>query len=197
VSLWRRVAEDRRRVVVPLAVLLVVNLAVLALGVWPLQRAVAGQQEQALDVLQRLAAAKLSVEQARSALVLTETADADLRTFYADVLPADFDEAVQVTNFWLVSIARQAGVRFEQAEFGVDREEDSALTQMLASAVLTGDYAGVRRFLHAVETAAPFVIVDRIELAQPGDVTSSNPLELLLDVSTYFLGPGRVTGDRP
>jgi len=90
------------------------------------------------------------------------------------------------------------GVRFERGQFDKESTEDSGLVQMTAQAVLTGDYAGVRRFLHAVETADPFVIIDRIELAQPGDGSmTENQLELLLDISTYYVDPVAAPGGTP
>ena len=100
-SVWGRVIDERKRVVVPLVVFFVANIAVLALGVLPLQRSVAGQREKQLAVQQQLVAAIATVRQAGSVRDRTEDAEAGLRTFYADVLPQGHDDAVQVSNFWM------------------------------------------------------------------------------------------------
>jgi hypothetical protein len=195
VSVWRRVVVERRRTVLPLALLLAVNVAVLGLVVLPLRRSVASREQGALAAMSDLAAARREALQARAAGQSTERADRDLRAFYETVLPRGFDQAVQVTGFWLNSVASRAGVQFERGQYEPERVEDSPLERMMAKATLTGDYDGVRRFLHAVESAPEFVIIDRVELAQPNDVNEGQ-LELLLDVSTYYRAPAasRVRG---
>jgi Tfp pilus assembly protein PilO len=184
-SLWRRVLVERRRIVVPLLVLLAVNVAVTAFLVVPLSRSVTARETEALEALADLAAARREDAKARAARDSTLGADQNLRTFYETVLPQGFDAAVQVTGFWLTRVAARTGVQFERGKYDRERIEDSTLERMTAQATLTGDYDGVRRFLHAVEVAREFVVVDRVELAEPNDQTSGR-LELLLDVSTYF-----------
>jgi hypothetical protein len=58
---------------------------------------------------------------------------------------------------------------------------------------LQGRYAEIRRFLHAVETAEEFIVIERVELAQ-SDTTqlgADNTLAIEIVVSTYFLTPTR------
>ena len=194
-SLLRRVLVERRRVVVPLFILLGMNLAALALLVVPLSRSVTGREAEALDALTDLAGARREEAQARSARESTLGTDTDLRTFYETVLPQGFDGAVQVTGFWLTRVASREGVRFERGKYDRERLENSPLERMTAQATLSGDYDGVRRSLHAVEAAPEFVTIDRIELAEPNDL-GAGQLDLLLDVSTYYLArpPGTPPG---
>lgn len=194
-SIWRRVLTERRRVVLPLAVLVIANVAVLVLGVLPLERIVANRQQEAIEALAKLGEAKRLDFLARNAHTNTEQAEAGIRTFYADVLPQGFDDAVQTTNFWLYEIATRAGVQFEQGQYDYEREDDSVLERMTMQGTLTSDYEGVRRFLHAVESAEAFIIIDRVELAQPND-QNEGQLELLLDVSTYYKRDGPRPGRR-
>jgi len=193
-SLWRRVLTERRRVVLPLLVLLGANVAAAAFVVVPLARSVAARETDALDAMADLALARREEAQARAAREGTLGTDDDLRTFYESVLPQGFDGAVQVTGFWLNRIAEQTGVRFERGKYDRERIEGTSLERMTAQATLKGAYEGVRRFLYAVETADEFVTVDRIELAQATD-QSDVELELLLDVSTYYVARGRA-GER-
>jgi len=185
VTLWRRILRERRRVVVPLALLLAANVAATALLALPLQRRVSTGAADVLQAQADLAAARREAAEARAAHQGTRGADEDLRTLYETILPRGFDGAVQVTGFWLNRVAERAGVRFERGQYDPGRLEDSGLERMTAQATLTGGYDGVRRFLHAVESAPEFVIIDRVELAQPNDQNEGS-LELLLDVSTYY-----------
>jgi Tfp pilus assembly protein PilO len=184
-SLWRRVLVERRRTVVPLLVLLAANVGVMVFLVLPLSRSVEAREAEALAALADLAEARREDAQARAARDSTLSADEDLRTFHETVLPQGFDAAVQVTGFWLTRVATRSGVQFERGKYDRNRIEDSTLERMTAQATLTGDYDGVRRFLHAVEVAPEFVVIDRVELAEPNDLASGR-LDLLLDVSTYY-----------
>jgi hypothetical protein len=49
--------------------------------------------------------------------------------------------------------------------------------------VLTGTYSDVRAFIHQLETAPEFVVVDNIELGQGAD---GGPLGVTLHLSTYY-----------
>ena len=89
-SLWRRVYAERRAVVLPLLVALVANVAVLALGVFPLERSVAGAETAALDAKSDLANARREDMQAKTARTSMERGDVELKKFYAEILPHDF-----------------------------------------------------------------------------------------------------------
>lgn len=184
-SLWRRILVERRRVVWPLALVLAANVAAVIVLVWPLGQGVVAAETDRVAALADLAAARREEQHARSARESTQSADEDLRRFFETVLPQGFDGAVQVTGFWLTRVAARTGVQFERGTYDADAIDDSELSRMIAKASLTGDYAGVRRFLHAVESAPEFVMVDRMELAEPDD-QGDGQLELLLDISTVF-----------
>ncbi len=183
--LWRRILRERRGVVLPLALLLGANVAVMGLVFLPLQRGVSAGAGDVLQAQADMAAARREAAEARAANEGTRGADADLRALYETILPQGFDGAVQVTGFWLNRVAERTGVRFERGQYDPEMLEDSSLERMTAQATLSGGYDGVRRFLHAVESAPEFVIIDRVELAQPND-ENEDSLELLLDVSTYY-----------
>ncbi len=194
-SLVRRVLVERRKIVVPLTVLFAANVGVIAFLVLPLRQSVASRRSQALEAMADVASARREETQARLAREGALGAVEDVRRFQETVLPRDFDAAVQVTGFWLNQVAEQSGVQFERGKYDPEVIEDSRLERMTAQATLTGEYEGVRRFLHAVETSPQFVIIDRVELAQPNEVGDTR-LELLLDVSTYYRGRSDGSGRR-
>jgi hypothetical protein len=190
VSLWARVYEDRRRVILPLAVLAAIGLAALLLGVWPLQRRVTASETAALEAGVELSAARRLDRQAHEAAANRTRADADLRTFYTDVLPRDFATATRTTNRWLQEAARQAGLEFKSAHFDWAPIRDSRLSRAFSTVTLSGRYANIRRFLYAVETASEFIVVEQVGLAEATSTRgSSGNLDVSLAVSTYFLSP--------
>jgi Tfp pilus assembly protein PilO len=190
VSLWARVYEDRRRVILPLAVLVAVAIAVLLLGVWPLQSRVAASETAALQARVELSTARRLERQAREAAAKRTHADADLQTFYADVLPRDFATATRTTNRWLLEAAREAGLEFKASHFDWAPVRDSRLSRAFSTVTLSGNYASIRRFLYAMETASEFIVVEQVGLAEASSTRgNSGTLDVSLSVSTYFLSP--------
>ncbi len=189
-SLWARVYEDRRRVILPLAVLAAAGIAALLFGVWPLQSRVAATENAALEASVDLATARRLERQARDAAANRKRADADLQTFYADVLPRDFATATRTTNRWLQEAARDAGLEFKSAHFDWSPIRDSRLSRAFSTVTLSGRYANIRRFLYAVETASEFIVVEQVGLAEASSTRGrGGSLDVSLVVSTYFLSP--------
>jgi len=188
-SLWRRVYVERRRVVLPLVLFLAANVALLALGVWPLRQSVVRAQDDAMEARNTLAAAMLQGQQARTARTSTDNAGTELGTFYADVLPSNLQEAGSLLMYWLERTARAAGVTLNASAAAYDEVRESRLTKLVNTAVMTGQYADILRFLHAVEVASEFVIIEKVELSQSttGRSGSDSILELNLNVATYFI----------
>jgi Type II secretion system (T2SS), protein M subtype b len=53
---------------------------------------------------------------------------------------------------------------------------------------LEGEYRNVRRFIHALETAPEFVVIEEMSLTEGTD--ASAPLTLTLELATYFRAEG-------
>lgn len=188
--LVRRVFDERRQLLLPLLVVVIVNVAVLVLAVLPLQTAVARAGEQALAAMRELGDARRLDRQLAQARTSKTRADDELGRFYTDVLPRDLATAESTTNVWLTQAVEDAGLVFKGSRFSWDTMRDSRLSRASSRVTLEGRYANIRRFLYAVETAKEFIVVERVELAQQGDQPSANGvLEVSLLVSTYFLTP--------
>jgi Tfp pilus assembly protein PilV len=197
-SLLARIFSERRAVMAPLAVLLILNIAVLALIVWPLQRRVDGSQEARYQAVSGLDAARRMEAQAKAERTSKERANVELKKFYTEILPRDFRSAVGVASFWLGRVAEDARLTFRAGQW--DREQarnsrrDSALTKVTGQVTLTGDYANIRRFLYEVETAQEFVIIEKVELSQANSTQVDSPLEVALSVATYFVSDPEPAG---
>ena len=116
-----------------------------------------------------------------------DRAEAELRRFYGQILPADLQSASQLTYSWLDRVARESGVEYARSTFKEDEIRESRLKRWTAKAKLVGDYASVRKFLYAVETAEEFVIIEEVGLTQFEATRGGELLELELSLATYFL----------
>lgn len=186
-SLVRRVFKERRALVLPAVVFLLANVAVLALGVFPLERSVAGLKEGEVEALAARGQALKVEAAAKAAQQSRDRAEGELRKFYGQILPADVQAASQLTYSWLDRVAKESGVEFARSTFKEDEMRESRLKRWTAKAKLVGDYANVRKFLYAVETAEEFVIIEEVGLSQFEATRGGELLELELSLATYFL----------
>lgn len=186
-TLWRRIFDERRRLLLPVLVGLAVNLAVLVLAVFPLARSLEGARAEHTQATVDLANAQRLERQARDAAGSRARADQELARFYSGVLPKDFATARRSTLRWVQQAAGDAGLEFGNQHFDYDEVRDSRLSRAYSTVTLSGRYADVRRFLYAVETAQEFIVVEKVALAQSD--AASAPLTVTLTVSTYYLTP--------
>jgi Tfp pilus assembly protein PilO len=187
-SLWRRIYEERKRLVLPLLVVLVLNAAVFVVVVLPLSRSAALAETSRSEARLALATAQRQHREVKEALAGRERADQDLRRFYLEVLPRDQAIATRATNVWLQQAARADGLEFASSQASQAPVRESRLSRAQTTVALLGRYPNIRQFLHAVETAEEFIIIDRVELSeseqnQPG---AGTPLNVQLLVSSYY-----------
>lgn len=187
-QLARRIFDERKAILLPLVVVVVANVAVLLLGILPLRTAVAMAESDATQATLQLGEARRQQRDAEQARASREGADNGLRRFYNEVLPRDLTTAQKTLNLWVTEAARDAGLEFQGSQFDWGEVRDSALSRAFSRITLQGSYSSIRRFLHAVETAEEFVVVESVELVQQADQgAASGALEVSLVVSTYFL----------
>jgi Tfp pilus assembly protein PilO len=188
VSLWRRIYAERRRVLVPLGLLLAANLAVVVFGVLPLARSVSGLEDEAENSRVALLTARARDKQAKDAGASKTRADVELKKFYGEILPANASAARRLIST-LERSANENGLTFQRTQLEDAAIKDSKLERMSGKVTLVGDYANIRKFLYAIETAPEFVIVDRVALEQATDAKSASGgrLVVTLDVATYYL----------
>jgi len=182
-TLVQRIAREHRRVVVPLAVALSVNVVLYAAVVYPLSQRVANIEQRDRTAEEQLRAAQREHAQARGTLTGKDRAAAELATFYKDVLPSDLSGARRLTHLRLAQLAREANLKFLRDTFVPKLERNRTLTQLKIEMELSGNYGDVRAFIHQLETAPEFVVIDNIELGQGAD---GGPLGVTLHLSTYY-----------
>ncbi len=184
-----RIFREHRLSIGGLAVLLAINLAALVVGVLPLARAVGSAEGRAAAAARELAAAHAEVETAKATHVSKDRAIEDLDAFYAKVLPAGPAAARAMLHTAMAQLAAAEGVTYLRLSATTERDRDSALEGMRTQMMLDGDYADIRRFIHAIESGEDFVIIDNILIAE-GSASGGGGLALTLNLVTYYRAAG-------
>jgi hypothetical protein len=184
-TLARRVLHEKRRLLLPLAAALLVNVGVYALVVYPLgvKSATAVSRAAVAAVVRQSAEGDMA---AANALVSGKTtADQELATFYQKVVPDSLDAARRMTYARLPALARKTNVKFNNRRSSIDPQEqkNSRLGRLQTQLVVEGDYESLRQFLYQLENTPEFIIIDDVALGQ-GEV--NKPITLTLEVSTYY-----------
>jgi hypothetical protein len=186
--LLRRIFLERRTVLLPLLVAFVVNVGVLLLGVLPLRQGVGGAEQDALTARLNLAGARAAEKGAKQAQAGKERADQEMRKFYAEILPRNFDAASNLITFWPMKIAAESRVKWGSGQTQTKPlQEPSNLVRVSSKATLSGEYSDIRRFLYEIETAEQFVVIESVELSQSGSPQSTGVLEVTLEIATYYV----------
>jgi Tfp pilus assembly protein PilO len=187
-SLWRRIYVEHRKVLLPLLVFLIANVAVLLLAVLPLRQGVKSANEDERAAFLKLNEARLADRKTRENSTKQEQAKVELRKFYEDILPIDFPTARDLLYVWAQKTAVASRLQYKSGIMDFEGIKDSRLVKVYYKFSLVGDYADIRKFLYSLETATEFVVVERVELAQSqlSGTNANGPLNLLVNVATYY-----------
>lgn len=186
-TLLRRIVADHRRLVTAVGVLLALDCLLYAVAVYPWSRRVAQAEADAATAEGRLAQAGAAHRTAAETAASTSRDEDRLEQFYAEVLPPDFAQARAILSSLLDRLAADAGLVIERQSSAADQERGSRLSRLSTTMVLAGEYEDVRGFLHVLETAPEFVLVEEVVLGRGNE--SDTGLELTLGVSTYYRDP--------
>jgi len=191
-SLWTRIFQERRLIILPLAVLIIANITVLALLVLPGERRVASMTDRVEESRHEAALAQLTLNKVKDQRTSKALAEQQLKKFYEEVLPAGSREAQDKTNFALQRLASESGVIEKNGVTGYEPVKDSRLERWTSRVVLDGPYANIRRFLFALEMARPFVVIEKVELSPSNESgmtagSQGNTIEVTLEIATYYL----------
>lgn len=185
----QRILSERRGVIVPLALVALVNLGLYALAVYPLSLKVSASEHRAAAARTQLAIAERDDKDVRSTLSLTEQASKDLGRFYKDILPADLATARRQTYEHLAVLAREHNLAITRRSYDLDEGYKGQLERLGIGMELSGDYADMRDFIYDLETSPEFVTIEGIALAE--DPQQEGVLALSLSLSTYYPGGDR------
>ncbi len=178
-----RILHEKRRLIWPLVVVLLLNVALFAVVVYPLAKKVANGEQDAQASAAALAAARRDIASARATVTGKSQADSELQKFYAEVLPSDMSGARRITYLRIDQLARTCDLRLDRANTSEKPVRDSSLVKVTYSASLSGEYRDIRRFIHAIETAPEFLILEDVELSQ---TDAAQGLNVNVQIATYY-----------
>ena len=183
-AFMRRVIAEKRVVALLVAIGLIVDAGLYALVIYPELVRVENASLRAAAAAADLEAARRRFETARIAADGKARADAGLLAFHREILPRDLAGARALTFARLAALASEHGLLMERRASATDREEDGLLTRLQVSMLLSGAYRDIRRFIHALETAPEFLIIEEIVLSRGDEAEAGEVLSLVL--STYY-----------
>ncbi len=182
--LLRRAIVEKRALVGPLVVALIVNLLAYFVVVRPLAMKSTSAADRAAGAATALQAAEKVNLAARGLITGKAQADEELAAFYQKVLPPDLAAARRITYAGLPALARKAGVRYEGRTTNVETvDKEKQLSKMTIRMVLQGEYERLRQFIYELERSPEFVIIDDVSLVEG---KGNEPLTLTLNLSTYY-----------
>ena len=185
-----RIIREHRRVLTILGAGLVLNILAYGFGVYPLSQRVANVEQRNSSALRTLEAARKDHGAATGTLAGKDRATTELSTFYTSVLPRDLAGARRLTHLRLAQMAREHGLSWGRATSEpIPPERNSTLTRLKTDVLLTGSYGEIRRFIHALETAPEFVVIDNVQLLENRE--SNDGVQLTLALSTFYRGMGQ------
>jgi Tfp pilus assembly protein PilO len=181
----RRVLTEKRGLIWPIAIALLVNVAVYAILVHPLSQKVAGGEQEAQASAASLAAARRDYAAARATVAGKAQADAELQRFYNDVLPPDISGARRITFLRIEQLAARSNLRLERETSDPKPQRDSELVKFTYTATLSGEYRNIRRFIHELETAPEFLVLENVQVSQ-NESDDRGGLNVIVQIATYY-----------
>lgn len=186
--LVRRVVQEHRRAVVIIGAVFVLNVLLYVSVVRPWNQSVANIEQRTLAAEQARAAAQTEFNRANGTLTGKDRATKELETFYSKVLAQDLSGARRLTYGRVQRLAQEYRLAYEGSRYEPLAERDSTLTKLKVNVELNGTYNNMRSFIHAIETAPQFVVIENISLAEG---TNEGSLRLAMDLSTYYRSASR------
>lgn len=180
----RRVLHEKRRLIWPIALLLLLNVVVFAAVVYPLAKKVANGETDARLSANTLSAARRDYAAARATVTGKAQADTELKKFYAEVLPAGLSAARRATFLRIDQLASESDLQVLRQTSDPKPVRDSELEKFTHTVVLSGEYRNIRRFIHALETAPEFLVLENVELSQLEDAKAG--INVTVNIATYF-----------
>jgi Tfp pilus assembly protein PilO len=178
-----RVFAEKRSLVLPIVVGLLLNVAVYAAVIYPRTSSAGELERRAQSAAMARVRAETELREAEAMRTGQERASQQLTRFYDVVLPKGREGARRMSYARLAKLADDSNLDYDRRTITPKQDRDSILEQMEMTMVLEGEYRDVRKFIHAIETAPEFFVIDDVALVQ-GERNA--PLTLTVKLSTYY-----------
>jgi Tfp pilus assembly protein PilO len=150
----------------------------------PLSNKLSAEARRHAELRQKLRDQEARVELLKKFVATLPQAGKGLDSFTTDRI-APRREAYSTADHMIHQLADAAGVQVSAIAFHLDKEHHDPLEQLELEINLVGSYAGLLRFLHALETANEFILI-REGVFAPGGGNAVLGLRLGADL---FLTP--------
>jgi Tfp pilus assembly protein PilO len=185
----RRIVTENRRMVWIIAAGLIVNAALYVLVVRPLSLRVQTGQEQAGEATRELVNARRLNDSAKGTVTGKKQADEELLKFYRDVLPADFSGARRML-LHVEQLASKSNLTRSNAHINPAPPRKGSMRKLTMTVSLSGEYADIRKFIHELETAPEFLVLESVTVRQGPEGEGERNLNVTAEVATYYRGAG-------
>ncbi len=183
-TMLRRVLAEKG-----LALTVVAGGTVLALGLsvfvsypWTARVETARQREMAATEALALAG---QAHDAAEAMANGKTRTTDqLERFYSEMLPASLAGARGITYPRFDALARSHNLVLQRRSNIPEHDEESQLARLRTTMDLGGEWPDIRRFIHALESAPEFIVIEDVFVRQNEEEDSVQMLTMR--VATYY-----------
>ena len=183
-SLLERILAEKKVLIVPLIIGLAVNLIVYSAAIYPQAKRIAAAKVQAETTEKTRATAAHAEKNARAMKSKKNQMAKDLKKFYSESLPGGLVGARRTTYLRLAKLAKSSGLRYERRTIQPTVDPKGQLGKLNTTMVLSGEYPDIRKFIHGLETAPEFVVIEDVSLTQASGENST--LVLTLQLATYY-----------
>ena len=180
----KRAFDENRRLVIPVAAGLAINVILFLGVVYPMRARVRSAEQREQNATVALTAAEREDQSARGLVQGKTRTNSALQTFYSGVLPTSSAGARNLTYLHLQQLAEQHRLRTPHRNCDPEPNPKGPLRRVRCTMALEGNYDDVRRFIYEVETGTEFIVIDGITLAQSGE--AGGALQLTINLSTYY-----------
>ena len=143
-TLLNRILAEKRTFVTVVGAILVVDIALYALAIYPWLTKVSQSES-------RTSTAESQIEQVRTAFSAATTvsdntllADNELERFYREILPRDLAGARLILSPFLDRLAEESDLVLERSSSVPEKESESLLARLRTTMMLAGEYEDIR-----------------------------------------------------
>ena len=183
-TLLNRILAEKRTFVTVVGAILVVDIALYALAIYPWLTKVSQSESRTSTAVSQIEQVRTAFSAATTVSDNTLLADNELERFYREILPRDLAGARLILSPFLDRLAEESDLVLERSSSVPEKESESLLARLRTTMMLAGEYEDIRRFIYAVETAPEFILIEEAILSK-GD-EAEEALILTLGVSTYY-----------
>lgn len=165
----QNVPEARRRLLIVLLVLLVLDIGAVALLLSPIGRSRDMRTDEYNRVRVELSNKRREALPARDMDKKLETAREQVDAFYKDRLPQRYsDMSEQLGKLATANHVQIASINYEASDKEQKKgdETPAGLTRVQLDALLTGDYVNEMKFINALERSKLLFVVDSVSLGE-------------------------------